>query len=413
MARVATTSLFFILLHCLSFLSLGLARPVKPIHPLHVAREVGPRGELRESLSWRSIRNKLHLNYRDTTVNFGEIGASFTLSDRESRLSPGGTYPRLTRLADGGILSVSAYTENGVRTLRVARSDDDGATFNEIGTIAQSPGDLDNGFLLQLPSGTILAAFRNHDKNADGALTYFRITICKSDDGGRTWAFLAQAAEQPADATGFNGLWEPFLRIGKDGNIQLTYSGELSQTNQETFRSVSSDGGATWSTPVNLHLHRPDEQLRDGMQGIVAVKDSTGADALVIVFEVKDGPNFYLATMLSLDDGQTWGRRTIIYRPQGHNAGAPQIAAIGNNLAVVFMTDEDLPADQLDWANRADIKMIFSTPLTNGQLTWSTQSFHLSEDSSYWPGTFVRGDNNIMAVYERGGVPYGRIITKV
>ncbi|KAI1805085.1 glycoside hydrolase family 93 protein [Daldinia bambusicola] len=407
MARAANMSLLFIFLHCLNFISLGLARPVKPIHPLHVARDVGPRGELREAFRWRSIRNKLNLTYRDTTVAFGEIGASFTLSDREVQLAPGGTYPRLTRLADGGILAVSAYTQNGMRTLRVTRSDDDGATFNEIGTIAQSSGDLDNGFLLQLPSGTILAAFRNHDKNADGALTYFRITVCKSDDGGRTWAFLAQAAENPADASGFNGLWEPFLRIGKDGGIQLTYSGELSQNNQETFRTISHDGGATWSPPQNLNLHGSVDGFRDGMQGIAAV-----GDALVIVFEVKDGPNFYVATMLSHDDGNTWGSRNIIYRPQGHNAGAPQIANIGGNLAVVFMTDEDIPANQLNWANKADIKMIFSSPLNNGQLTWTTQTLRLSEESSYWPGTFVRGDGNIMAVYERGGVPYGRTITK-
>ncbi|KAI1463359.1 glycoside hydrolase family 93 protein [Daldinia caldariorum] len=411
MARAANMSLLFIFLHCLNFISLGLARPVKPAHPLHVAREIGPGGELREAFRWRSIRNKLNLTYRDNTVKFGEIGASFTLSDKEVKLAPGGTYPRLTRLADGGILAVSSYTKNGLRTLRVTRSDDNGATFNEIGTIAQGPGDLDNGFLLQLPSGTILAAFRNHDKNADGALTYFRITVCKSVDGGRTWAFLAQAAQNPADATGFNGLWEPFLRIGKDGGIQLTYSGELGRNNQETFRTISHDGGATWSQPQNLNLHGSADGFRDGMQGIVAVKDN-GKDALVMVFEVKEGANFHVATVLSYDDGNTWGSRSTIYRPQGHNAGAPQIVAVKNNLAVAFMTDEDIPADQLDWANKADIKMIFSAPLSGGQLKWTTQSFRLSEESSYWPGTFMRGDGNVMAVYERGGVPYGRTITE-
>ncbi|KAI0095866.1 glycoside hydrolase family 93 protein [Daldinia grandis] len=409
--RTVNMSLTFILLHCLSFISLGLARPYHPSHPLHETREVGPRGELREALSWRSIRNKLHLTYRDTRVTFNEIGASFTLGDRESKLSPGGTYPRLARLADGGVLSASAYTTNGLRTIRIARSDDDAATFNEIGTVAQSSGDLDNAFLIQLSSGTILAAFRNHDKDANGRHTYFRITVCKSTDGGRTWAFLAHAAQQAADSTGFNGLWEPFVRIGKDGAIQLTYSGELSQSNQETFRTLSHDGGATWSTPVNLRLHSTDQQFRDGMQGIVPIRDTNGQDALVMVFEVKDGANFHLATVTSYDDGATWAKRNVIYRPSEHNAGAPQIATIGKGLAVAFMTDEDLPTDQLHWADKADIKVIFSSELNNGNLKWTTQKFHLSEDSSYWPGTFQRGNNNIMAVYERGGVPYGRIIT--
>ncbi|KAI0835789.1 glycoside hydrolase family 93 protein [Hypoxylon sp. FL0890] len=306
-----------------------------------------------------------------------------------------GTYPRLARLLDGGILSVTTvYNSGNERVLTVFRSDDNGGTFNEIGTIARSTGDLDNGFLLQLPSGTVLAAFRNHDLNANRVATYYRIT----------------AAEQAADASGFNGLWEPFMRIGNDGAIQLTYSGELSQTNQETFRVLSRDEGKTWTTPTNLHLHG-DQQLRDGMQGIVSTKDAaTGQSALVMVFEINDNTHVYLGTMTSYDDGNTWGNRNTIYRPSQHNAGAPQIASLGNNLAVVFMTDEDRAVSDIAWPNKADIKMIFSTQLRNGQLTWTSQTFELSGQSSYWPGLFQRGTNDVMAVYERG-TPYGKVIS--
>ncbi|KAI2641399.1 glycoside hydrolase family 93 protein [Hypomontagnella submonticulosa] len=390
-------SLIFLLLSCLGFISLISTSPIVET------------GEALAKLSSRDL-SRSRIAPRDTSINFGEIGATFILGSAESRVSDSGTYPRLTRLSDGGILGVSTYGDGSDKVLRVSRSDDDGNTFTIIGEVARSSGDLDNGFLIQLPSGAILAAFRNHDLDANRAATYYRITVCRSDDGGRTWSFSAQASEHAA--SGYNGMWEPFLRIGRDGGIQLTWSEELGQNNQETFRAVSHDEGKTWTAPVNLRLHSTSQQFRDGMQGIVSVRDTNGQDILIMVFEVKDGANFYLGTVTSTDDGNTWGSRNTIYRPSQHNAGAPQIASIGNNLAVVFMTDEDTAAGSLNWPGKADIKMIFGTQPRNGQVTWTSQTMHLSEDASYWPGTFQRASNNIMAVYERGGVPYAKIISR-
>ncbi|KAI2608716.1 glycoside hydrolase family 93 protein [Hypoxylon fragiforme] len=352
---------------------------------------------------------------RDETINFNEIGASFTLGSAETTVATQGTYPRMVRLADNGILAISTVRgADNLRILTITRSDDNGRTFAQIGEVARSTGEMDNGFLLKLASGSLLAAFRNHDLNAARALTYFRITVCRSDDGGRSWYYVQNAFEQPASADGYNGLWEPFMRIARDGSVQLFYSGELSRTNQETFRVVSTDEGRTWTAPVNLRLHGTDQQFRDGMTGIAATTDAAdGRDALVMVFEVQDGTFFHLATVLSYDDGITWGTRTDIYSAPQHNAGAPQIKAVGNNLAVVFMTDEDTPAGQLNWAQKADIKMIFSTQLSGASVRWSTQTMHLSEDSSYWPGLFQIDPNTLLAAYERGGVSLARFVTKV
>ncbi|KAI0378208.1 glycoside hydrolase family 93 protein [Hypomontagnella monticulosa] len=390
-------SLIFLLFSCLGFISLISTSPIIE------------RGEALAILSPRDS-SRSRIASRDTSINFGEIGATFILGSAESRVSDSGTYPRLARLSDGGVLGISTFKDGNDKVLRVSRSDNDGGSFSLISEVARGPGDIDNGFLLQLPSGAILAAFRNHDLNANGAATYYRITICRSDDGGRTWSFVVQAAEHAA--SGVNGMWEPFMRIGKDGGIQLTWSEELSQNNQETFRAVSHDEGKTWTSPVNLRLHSTSQQFRDGMQGIVSIRDTNGQDVLVMVFECKDGANFYLGTVTSTDDGNTWGNRNTIYRPSQHNAGAPQIASLGNNLAVVFMTDEDTAAGSLAWPGKADIKMIFGTQPSNAQVTWTSQTMHLSDDPSYWPGTFQRASNNIMAVYERGGIPYGKVITK-
>ena len=122
--------------------------------------------------------------------------------------SGGGAYPRLAPLASGAILGSVTQVSGADKVLRVTRSTDGGATFADLGSIARSPGDLDNAFLLELaPGGAVLAAFRNHDFAADGTTyAFYRLTATVSHDGGATWEFLSQIAQRAATAEK-NGLW--------------------------------------------------------------------------------------------------------------------------------------------------------------------------------------------------------------
>ncbi|KAK7936167.1 glycoside hydrolase family 93 protein [Apiospora marii] len=335
-----------------------------------------------------------------------------SVSNLQVNAPTSGTYPRVTTIADGSILM--AYTEitGNDHILHVLRSTDRGQSFSPLGEITRGTGDVDNPFLHQVPgSNRILAAFRNHDRNNnDGTYTYFRISVCASDDGGRNWQFLSQADEFSASASHGLGDWEPFIRDGADGRLQLTYSKELATDNQETFRVLSSDGGATWTEPVNLQIHDPSEHLRDGMQGIASIRDSDGRDALVIILETTRHGTFSVEYAVSYDDGASYGNRGVVYEPAaGSNAGAPQIANVeGKGLVAVFMTDEDSAKGQ--WPNVTKIMATVSAGLHGGDMTWGGPA-EVRGENSHWAGAMDFGGGRVMVVYELNGSPAASILS--
>lgn len=124
-------------------------------------------------------------------------------------LSPtgGGTYPRLLNV-QGAILAAYKVLADGVSTLFISRSIDDGKSFSAWGIVTSGTGDIDNPDLIQLPSnGPIICTFRNHDKNSSGDFVFYRITATISTDGGRNWSFLSQVDQRPAANPNENGLW--------------------------------------------------------------------------------------------------------------------------------------------------------------------------------------------------------------
>lgn len=325
------------------------------------------------------------------------------------------TYPRLARLADGVILLGFMRSEGSTRILTVKRSVDDGKTFQPWGEVTRCEGDCGNLFLLEVPGAAqaqgpqsqpkVLAAFRNHDvvdPKTDRRPTYFRITVCESLDGGRTWTYLTQAAEKPAPM----GLWEPFMRIGARGEVQMTYSQELEPRDQDTMMRVSRDRGKTWSAARTVT--GVDEKLRDGMTGIAATMDR-GRPALVMVCETTRRGTFSVEAVVSYDDGESWGHRQVVFETQkGANAGAPQIEAFANGgLAAVFMTDMD--ADVRDWPRKATVKTVFGGPLLDGKIQWRPAEI-VCPAPSFWPGVFRLGNSHLLAVCEHGKGIRGRIL---
>ena len=158
-----------------------------------------------------------------------------------------GVYIRATALKDGTLLAGYSATDGSQHVLRAARSINGGLSWSRQGEVYRADEvthDLDNAFPLQLPSGRLLYAYRNHDR-PNSQYTYYRITVSYSDDSGKSFKYLSTVAQRAA--SGVNGLWEPFLRIANDGTIQCYYSAENSSTDQDGFMRESSDGGLTVS----------------------------------------------------------------------------------------------------------------------------------------------------------------------
>ncbi len=314
----------------------------------------------------------------------------------------GGGYARVLRLSDGSLLgSVTAY-QGGTNRLRVTRSTNNGASFVDIGEIAQAQSashDLDNVHIVQLqataPGATVprlIAAFRNHDGTASTGYQTFRITLCRSDDGGVTWAFHAtvETSSEP------NGLWEPFLFVAPDNSLQVYYARELAPNDQDIVMRRSYDGGLTWgnmTTVAGAGL-----TTRDGMPGVTTYWDGQQT-AMLAIFESENGP-FHLVISKSVDNGTTWTQRTTIYVPPNNlNAGSPQIAFVGSRLVIVFMTDEN--SSQHNWPDFAQVKMMSTNWITPDSINW-TSSAYVAGPSAYWPGVYKSDDANAFITYVSG-----------
>ena len=316
-----------------------------------------------------------------------------------------GTYPRANRLSDGSLLGVYTTFSGGNNVITTTRSTDNGASWHTLGTVTSGPSnanDIDNAYVLQLPTGRVLCAFRNHSKNpSTGAYTYFRITVTYSDDEGKTWAYLSTPSSDPGPV---NGNWEPFLRLAKDGSLQIYYSRENSAADQDTIERFSTDGGTTWTSPNTIS--GAGITSRDGMTGVTTVSGSN----VMAVFESEQNGIFSIWSITSADDGQSWSSaRRQVYGATGtdNSAGAPQIINVGGTLIVSFMTSEDanLGSSGGGYTSHTAAKVVSSS---DGGNTWGNK-LTTSPEQSAWPGLVVVDQGSFLALADHAGAKAQRI----
>ncbi|KAH8692805.1 glycoside hydrolase family 93 protein [Talaromyces proteolyticus] len=323
--------------------------------------------------------------------------AALSTVGNQNLVNPNGEYMRTTTITDGSILGGYAVQEGDNHVLRTAQSTDGGVTWTQLGIVDSGPSatrELDNAFPFQLPSGRLLFAFRNHDRISKDVFTYYRITLCYSDNGGNTWNYLTQIDERAADPNNLNGFWEPYLRLSSNGTLQVFYSSENSAADQDNLMKISIDDGNTWSG--EMPVSGQGITARDGMTGGTNIDDNGN---LIGIYETtEDGP-FSVNYVLSQDDGFTWNTRTRLYTAaNGADAGAPQIINVGGTIVADFMTNED--GGQSTTVDSGEMKVITSTG--EGQ-TWSMPTI-TGNLGSHWPGMYVIDSSHFLALYSLDNV---------
>lgn len=112
------------------------------------------------------------------------------------------------------------------------------------------------------------------------------------------------------------------------------------------------------------------------------------------VFENTQSGRFTIDSVVSHDDGFTWGsRRTVYAPPNNRNAGAPQVVNVGGRLVASFMEKDTTNVDG------GEMKVVVST---DGGQTWGGPTVTGSQ-GSHWPGLFSISSSEFLALYSING----------
>ena len=179
-------------------------------------------------------------------------------------------YPRAVELPSGTILASVVSFSSGSGIGEIYRSDDHGASFTLLSTIADSAGStglccatlyrLPVALSADLPEGALLWA-----GSFGGSQRPMSIRSWYSVDDGASWTFLATVV----DTTSQLGLWEPEFFVHRNSStLQCYFSDETQQPlhSQVLARRESSDG-RSWSSSSNV-VASPLSFLRPGMANV-------------------------------------------------------------------------------------------------------------------------------------------------
>ncbi len=137
---------------------------------------------------------------------------------------------------------------SGLYPIRMAVSEDDGATWSPLEPIGQFGGVVAMASVEQLTNGDYMAMFHDDGRFLRGAgkRTSFQVFKTISTDGGLTWSDAIVVTEHPTAH-----LCEPGVIRSPDGKQLAALMRENSRT-MNSFVIFSNDEGETWSEPREL-----------------------------------------------------------------------------------------------------------------------------------------------------------------
>ena len=219
---------------------------------------------------------------------------------------------RMIRLADDRYLCVEARFPRPNSLLELKLSDDNARTWTTVGEVTEPGRNLDNGEILQLPSGDILLTGRSVvSSRVIGSVQSYHLPVYRSGDFGKTWTFQSQVdmSEPPPYQKGqpSMGLWEPHFFLLPDGKLACAYANEKHALDQRVSYSqvvsecVSGDSGVTWGPEIVVAAQVGGGNQRPGMPVMTRLRDGKFATVFEVV-GIGDADVYYKTSV----DGVTW-----------------------------------------------------------------------------------------------------------
>jgi uncharacterized repeat protein (TIGR01451 family) len=260
----------------------------------------------------------LYVTWQDNT--FGNVEILFSKStdggttwSSPANISNNGGFsfePSIT--ADGTNLYVTWYDDSsGNSEILFSKSTDGGTTWS-------SPVNISNNARFSERPSITADGTNLYVTWHDGSFGFPEILFSKSTDGGATWS-------SPVNISN-NGGFSEFPSITTVGtNLYVTW-GDSSFGNVEILFSKSTDGGTTWSSPVNISNN-------GGFSNAPSIT-TVGTNLYVTWHDFIPG-NTEILFSKSTDGGATWSIPANISN-NGGLSEFPSITAVGTNLYVTW-----------------------------------------------------------------------------
>jgi hypothetical protein len=254
-----------------------------------------------------------HDNSTDTTQAYMVKSKKAAKFKGPRNITPGdqGAFaPRVALDSSEAIYVVWGDTTGGGRQVMLVRSTDLGETFSEPLNISRSPGQAFEPEIAIDSAGAINIAWED---TAPGESV---IMFSRSRDGGQTFSEPARVS------TGEGAATEAHVRVDSSNNIHVVWVGE-SEGGPQAFYSRSTDGGASFSDPVNLS-NRPGREIH---KPFLATHD----DTIFVAYHEEAGGNKQVYLVRSTDGGASFSNPSQVSQANNSTGRAHSPAMIADS----------------------------------------------------------------------------------
>jgi len=241
------------------------------------------------------------LNYRKSTDGGLTWGSSTEISGDDTYTLNGALV-----LSSGRVLAFALKSGGGID---MYYSDDDGSTWSDAVAFTSEFRDA-----CELPNGNVLAVYEDSGN----------IKCRLSNDGGMTFCDAVTVSSAANDQE------YPSVCVAKNGDVVCAYqSDEDSAGDDEIKAKISTDGGATWGSVIDVMDYGVDYQM-----------PSVCLDVSGDVYVVFMGPSDEIYYKKSTDNGATWSAPSRIKDLSGDTGTNPMITLMDGHVLICSYLDD-------------------------------------------------------------------------